>query len=107
MALTGEVTRRYGLTPYITLNSAGTNALEVVINIAFRTDRPADVERAHTCNAELESAFQQRGLILCRAGIQSMERVVDAADPFWQTVRELKYTLDPRGIIAPGRFCPD
>ncbi len=107
VALTEEVTRRHGFTPYITLNSAGTNALEVVINIAFRTDRPADVERAHTCNAELESAFQQRGLILCRAGIQSMERVIDAADPFWQTVREIKHTLDPRGIIAPGRFCPD
>ena len=80
--------------------------IETVINLAFDRNDPERVKAAHACNDELTAAFVRDGLIPYRVGVQSMGQVVDPADPFWQTVGELKKALDPNGIIAPGRYCP-
>ena len=97
---------RYGFTPYITLNMVEDRFIETVINLAFDRNDPERVKAAHACNDELTAAFVRDGLIPYRVGVQSMGQVVDPADPFWQTVGELKKALDPNGIIAPGRYCP-
>lgn len=101
-----EIYGKHGFAPLITLNMADDRSVEMVINLAFDRDDAARVKAAHACNDELTAAFVRDGLIPYRVGIQSMAQVVDKADPFWQTVRDLKGSLDPNGIIAPGRYCP-
>ncbi|TAN38319.1 MAG: hypothetical protein EPN23_02670 [Verrucomicrobia bacterium] len=52
----------------------------------------------------LTRAFIRRGFPPYRIGPQNMKLVVDEHDVFWKTVRDLKRVLDPKGIIAPGRY---
>ena len=99
-----KVFRKYNFIPYITLNTVDSNSIECVINVAFDRNHPSQVAAAHACNDELTGDFIQQGLIPYRVGVQSMDGIVKAEDPFWKTVRDLKQVLDPNHIIAPGRY---
>jgi len=95
---------KYGFTPYITLNLVDDRSVEAVINLAFDRNNAEQVSAAHRCNDELTESFIKQGLIPYRMGIQSMGMILDEQDPYWRTVRELKKALDPKGIVAPGRY---
>jgi len=41
-----------------------------------------------------------------RLGIQSMQFALSRADESARLISDLKRSLDPKGIIAPGRYCP-
>ncbi|MFH0953002.1 MAG: FAD-binding protein [Verrucomicrobiota bacterium] len=98
------VYRKYGFTPYITLNMADSRSMECVINLAFDRSQPGQVASAHACNDELTAQLVSLGFVPYRVGIQNMNLVVKEDDPFWQTVRDLKKVLDPNHIISPGRY---
>ena len=88
----------------MTLNMLDDRCLEIVLSLAFRRDRPDEQERAHQCLARLEDQFMKRGWPPYRVGLQSLNRMVQAGDPFWETARSIKRALDPNGVIAPGRY---
>ena len=94
----------HGFEAYITFNMVNTKVLEGVINLAFDRTQPARVEAAHRAIEALQQRFMALGFTPYRLGIQSMPGFLDAQDPFWQTVRELKQVFDPNHIIAPGRY---
>ncbi len=95
-----------GFEAYITLNFISSRIAEAVINCAFdRRDEQATAA-AHRAVDELTERYIAMGYPPYRLGIQHMDKLVDGDKPFWQTVRALKQTLDPNGIIAPGRYCP-
>jgi 4-cresol dehydrogenase (hydroxylating) len=98
------VTERFKFTPYITLNSAGGECLEGVINVLFRRSDPGQVEMAHQCVEELVRTFMEKGFTLYRAGIQSMDQIVTPESSYWQLIARLKEVFDPNHIIAPGRY---
>lgn len=102
-----EETKARGLFAPMTLNLLDERCLEIVLSLAFRRDQPEQVESAHACLARLEETFMKRGWPPYRVGIQSMPLVVHAGDPFWETARAIKRVLDPKGIIAPGRYSLD
>jgi 4-cresol dehydrogenase (hydroxylating) len=105
MELTRQVvTVEHGFVPYVTLNSASRNALEVVINLLFSRSDPAEVAKAHHCVDELVHTLMERGHVLYRAGIQSMGAVVDAGSSYWQLIARLKDVFDPNHVLAPGRY---
>ena len=104
MEMALQVTSKHGFTPYVTLNSASPESLEAVINIVFPKGDSIQVEQAHRCVDELVARYMQDGLILYRAGIQSMSSIVKADSPHWQLIARLKDVFDPNHIIAPGRY---
>ena len=105
MEMTRQIfTTTHGFVPFVTLNAASRHSMEAVINLVFHRNDPGQVTNAHRCVDELVSALMSSGYILCRAGIQSMERIVDRESPYWQQLARLKDVLDPNHIIAPGRY---
>ena len=48
----------------------------------------------------------QRGYIPYRCGIQSMSKLGERSETFWNVSRKIKEALDPGNIIAPGRYLP-
>jgi 4-cresol dehydrogenase (hydroxylating) len=104
MEMAQQVTLKHGFIPYTTLNSASTESLEAVINIVFQRDEAIQVEAAHRCVDEMVKSYMQKGFTLYRAGIQSMNSIVNEASPYWQLIARLKNVFDPNRIIAPGRY---
>ena len=99
-----RIFQEHGFTPYMTLNTIDSKTLECVVNLAFSKSDAQQTEAAHRCIEELQAYYIETGCIPYRVGIQTMHQVVDADDPFWQKIRDLKQVFDPNHIIAPGRY---
>ncbi|MCE9612985.1 MAG: FAD-binding oxidoreductase [Lentisphaerae bacterium] len=102
--LTNQIYGRFGFEAYVTFNMVDQRALEAVINLAFDAKSGEHVARAHEASHALHEACVARGWMPYRVGVQEMGSVIDPADEFWKTVRDLKQVLDPNRIIAPGRY---
>ena len=50
--------------------------------------------------------MMEAGYCPYRVGNHSMGELDPHVDVYWQTVARIKDALDPRGIIAPGRYQP-
>jgi len=77
-----------------------------LVTIHFRTDDPDQVSRAVQCEAALWNLMTEAGFPPYRVSIDQMQRLTDGRPEFFSLVQQLKVTLDPNGIIAPGRYCP-
>ena len=92
---------------YMTINIETATSLVAVINLLFdRADAAQTAAAKHTADALLECLRTHR-LEVYRARADMMQAVVDPAEPFWQTVGAIRHALDPHGVIAPGRYCPE
>jgi 4-cresol dehydrogenase (hydroxylating) len=89
----------------VTLNTLHGRCLEAVISVDFPHGDQHIVSRARTAIEYLNQEFPRRGFDLYRVDIDSMGLLPRPGDPFWDTVSRLKRTLDPYGVIAPGRYC--
>lgn len=98
------VAREHGHDLYITLNVETPTSLVAVANLLFDRRSEAEVVRAQDCARALHVCIKAYGLEVYRARADMMSNVVDAADPYWQVVRDLKRTFDPGCVIAPGRY---
>jgi 4-cresol dehydrogenase (hydroxylating) len=101
---TRDTFARHGFEAAITVNLMDTKAMEGVVSLAFNRRDEAQSQKAHACIQEMEARYMEQGYPPYRVGINSMHHVVNEADPFWRTVREIKKTLDPNNIISPGRY---
>ena len=99
-----EIFGASGFVPYATLNLLDDRSIESVISLAFDLRAPDRVAAAQACIRRAEEYLLGAGCPPYRVGIGSMDLVVREDDPFWQTVRDLKQSLDPDGIISPGRY---
>ena len=91
---------------YMTINIETATSLVAVINLLFDRSNQAEVAAAHATADALHAHLRTRQLEVYRARADMMTSVVDAADPYWQTVGAIKHALDPNGVIAPGRYSP-
>ncbi len=102
-----DIGNKHGFLPTITYNIVDSRTIWCVIDVLFDRSDPKRVQAGLDCIEEWYNTFNKQGLYVQRVGIQSMHQVVDPSDPFWQTVKDLKSVLDPNGIIAPERYCPE
>ena len=101
---TRETFARYGFEAAITVNLMDDRAMEGVVSLAFDRRDAAQAEKAQACIHEMEVRYMEQGYPPYRVGINSMHQMVKEDDSFWRTVRDLKKSLDPNGVIAPGRY---
>ena len=60
--------------------------------------------QAMACHDQLLEWLLAAGYIPDRLGIQSMNSLPPAQDDYAQFMRNLKQNLDPKNILAPGRY---
>ena len=106
LSLAEPVFYRHKLEPLMTFTTVNERALCCVMNISFDKARQDESEDAEACYEELFSLLTGSGYIPYRAGIHSMNKLANGSNEFWDVCQQLKSTLDPENIIAPGRYQP-
>lgn len=94
----------YRFAPYVTVNILDSRCVECVVNVSFRRGDGDESVRAQDLMHRVYDAYLREGMIPYRFGVDVMDRIVRADDPFWKTVAELKRVFDPHGVISPGRY---
>jgi 4-cresol dehydrogenase (hydroxylating) len=97
---------RFDLTPYVTLNVEKARTAVAVVNSVFRKSDPGETERAQACAHAVHRRLQHEGYALYRAGVDTMQDMIDAQQSPWNAIARLKQVFDPHHIISPGRYAP-
>jgi hypothetical protein len=76
--------------------------------MSLRFPRTLDgIRRGHSALDRLYRTFWEEGFYPYRADIDHMNAdALYGRGPYQDTLRELKRTLDPQSVIAPGRYLP-
>jgi 4-cresol dehydrogenase (hydroxylating) flavoprotein subunit len=77
-----------------------------LVTIHFDRTDPQQVDAAEQGYAALWERLTEAGYMPYRVGIDQMKRLMQSRPDFFALVKELKAVLDPKNIIAPGRYCP-
>ncbi|MBM3527423.1 MAG: FAD-binding oxidoreductase [Alphaproteobacteria bacterium] len=91
-----------GFEPIVGFHTHTARMLCAYIVLVYDREIPGEDERAIRCHDAVLDALAARGIH--PLGIQSMARMI-AGDPAHAALlRALKDTLDPNGVVAPGRY---
>lgn len=88
----------------ITLTCSSPRFVETTIPLLFNRSSVLEVSQAHDCFKALFEAGRNLGVMPYRVGSVGMELILENQTSHWRTVQILKYALDPKNILAPGRY---
>jgi 4-cresol dehydrogenase (hydroxylating) len=94
-----------GFEPQMSISIASERLLICVITIGYDRDRDGEDDRATACFRRLLEEMLARGYPPYRLPVSAMDEVCGDSG-FSRAVSAIKATLDPRGILAPGRYTP-
>jgi 4-cresol dehydrogenase (hydroxylating) len=93
-----------GFEPMITMTVYDARAVHVVTPIVFDRDMAGEDARAQQCANRLLGALADKGYYPYRLGINTMDLLSRAIDDYDSVLATIKRALDPREILAPGRY---
>lgn len=97
---------RHGFEMLATFTMINERAMIAITNLAFDTREAEEARRAAACYHELTETLLSQGYPPYRGGPASYPHLRQGSSVFWDVVDELRQTLDPHGIISPGRYEP-
>jgi 4-cresol dehydrogenase (hydroxylating) len=103
VAEASEVLLKSGFEPMVSLTMLTPRTVCSVISITYDRGIPGEDEKAMACYAHLREACTRGGFFPYRLGIQSMSHLPEP-QAYVDLIGKLKKSLDPRGILAPGRY---
>ena len=77
-----------------------------LITIHFRSDSHDHIKNAELSELDIWNDLASLGFPPYRVSIDQMDRLRSLQPAFFNLVAQLKAVLDPKDIIAPGRYCP-
>jgi len=98
-----ETLLKHGFEPLLSMTLVTERALTCVVSICYDRELPGEDQRALHCYRDLLAELTAHGYHSYRLGIQSTDEMA-TDDSYAATLRALKQTLDPHGILAPGRY---
>jgi 4-cresol dehydrogenase (hydroxylating) len=98
-----EVLLKFGFEPMISLTMLAPRTVCSVISITYDRGVPGEDEKAMTCYSRLHETCTRGGFFPYRLGIQSMSELPEPP-VYTELIRKLKRTVDPGGVLAPGRY---
>ena len=81
-------------------------AMIAIIQIAYDAESEDESERARQAYEDLNDKFQAEGYYPYRTSPLGMDRYAKEGDAFIQAAQRIKSALDPKDILAPGRYIP-
>ena len=79
-------------------------AIVAIFNIAFDKSVPEDCKAASDCYETTLKALMDQGYYIYRSGLQGMPAIKNRSSVFWDVATDIKRALDPKDIIARGRY---
>ena len=92
-----------GFEPMISLTLLNERAIACVISISYDREVPGEDDRAMSCYRGLFRNVTSLGCRPYRLGVHSMAEM-NMHDTYNEFLDSIKSTLDPAGILAPGRY---
>lgn len=103
--LVNEICPRFGFDPMLTLTTINEQCFDSTIPLLY--DQAEGPTRAEACYRALFDACGKHGFLPYRMNVKSMPLYTEqAGSTYWETVRTLKKALDPKNLMAPGRYAP-
>jgi 4-cresol dehydrogenase (hydroxylating) len=93
----------HGFEPAISLTMITERALACIISLAYDRDVPGEDARAAACYHDLLDRLARDGYHSYRLSIDAMN-AMEGSTAYTGFLRQLKESLDPAGILAPGRY---
>lgn len=100
-----SILRAFGYDPVIGMSVGTPRTIRVFISIVYDREISGEDDRAMRCHNQLQATFSAAGIFPFRLGIHSMHVANQATGPCWDLIRQIKDSIDPGGILAPGRYC--
>jgi 4-cresol dehydrogenase (hydroxylating) len=96
--------KRYQFEPNLGMNCISARTVRLFIAIMYDREVSGADTQAMACHDQLLEWLLAAGYIPDRLGIQSMNSLPPAQDDYAQFMSNLKQNLDPKNILAPGRY---
>jgi 4-cresol dehydrogenase (hydroxylating) len=90
--------------PAMSMTMISERALDNVISISYDRDIPGEDARAMACHDTLLERLTAAGYFPYRLGVQAMNKLPRGENTHERFAQSIKNTLDPNGILAPGRY---
>jgi len=96
----------HGYEPAVSITLLTERTIDCVVNISYDRDIPGEDQRAMACHDDMLEQLCDAGYYPYRLGIQSMAKLPSKTEVYQQFFTHLRSSLDPNGILAPGRYLP-
>ena len=104
-SLATDLILAHGFEPAISLTMLTERALACIVSIAYDRQAPGEDARALSCHRDLLEQFASRGYYSYRLPVGSMSAMGERS-AYTDLLESLKLTLDPNGVLSPGRYIP-
>jgi 4-cresol dehydrogenase (hydroxylating) flavoprotein subunit len=104
--LVDSVCRAHGIEPLVTMTSLSDRCFDSSVPLLFDRARSDELSRARDCYDALLEAGRAEGFLPYRLAVGSMDWATHSGGAFWDIAAQIKKSIDPHGIVAPGRYAP-
>jgi 4-cresol dehydrogenase (hydroxylating) len=89
----------------ISLTVLTDRTLSCILSLGYDRDVPGEDDRAMACYRELLDRLALQGYYSYRLSVGAMSSMGEPGT-YHKVLESLKRTLDPNGILSPGRYVP-
>lgn len=104
MTVVEPILERYAFEPLVTFTLISERAMIAILSVPFDKTDPEEGRRAEACYHALLDVLMAEGYPPYRVSIEGMDRLWRDSEVFWDVARQIKRALDPKDIIARGRY---
>lgn len=104
-SLAREVVLRHGFEPAISLTVLTERTVACIVSLTYDRSVAGEDGRATGCYRDLLGELARRGYYSYRLAVGAMD-AMHCANAYENLLSTLKDTIDPAGILAPGRYQP-
>jgi len=97
---------KFNIEPFITFTNLKHDCVDSTIPIVFDLSNPKAVQDAHNCLKALVEEGLKKGFVPYRLNVDQQQWLLNKNSDFWQTVNQIKGSLDPHNILSQGRYNP-
>ncbi|TKK71942.1 FAD-binding oxidoreductase [Ilyomonas limi] len=104
IAIIKEVIKKYAFEPAVSLQCTTERCINVIASFCWDREVAGEDEMAEKCYFEVSSLLNEKGYFSYRGSTLAMSKYSSDNNAYDTFVETLKNTIDPDGILSPGRY---